>query len=100
MSMTNTSPRLTICEIIRTLNDMHQKDTEHDKAVREKLSTIEYMAKRMVRKLAEYKNAKELRRELFPDINEDYNKLRKYRKSKDYKVTDGKIPDDEMGRDI
>lgn len=37
----------TVCEVLRDINDMHQEQTEHDKAVRVKLCEAEDMCKRM-----------------------------------------------------
>ena len=44
----------TLCEVAREICDLHQGQTDHDKATRKKLSEIEDMAKRMSRKLKEY----------------------------------------------
>lgn len=44
----------TVCEVLREINDLHQGDTRHDRAVRKKLVEAEAMAKRMSRKLLEY----------------------------------------------
>lgn len=83
MSMKHTSKRLTVCEVVRQLNDIHQSDSDHDKTVREKLAEIECMSKRMVQKLMEYKEKKSV---LFPDSNTEYSEKVKLRKSKKYKV--------------
>ena len=45
---------LTICEILRQINDIHQGSDKKDKNTRKLLCTAEDMAKRMSRKLKEY----------------------------------------------
>lgn len=44
----------TVCEVLREINDMHQEQTPHDRAVRVKLCEAEDMCKRMSIKLLEY----------------------------------------------
>lgn len=54
MPMNEASKFITICEVLREINDLVQEDTELNKNIRSKLSTAEKMAKRMSRKLVEY----------------------------------------------
>lgn len=44
----------TVCEVLREIQDMHQEQTIHDKAIRIKLCEAEDMCKRMSIKLMEY----------------------------------------------
>ena len=53
--MSTVNRKLTLCEVLRQINDTHQGDTEHDKQTRAMLCTAEHMAKRMAHKLYEYK---------------------------------------------
>ena len=54
MSMRNASGHLTICEILRKINDVHQEDSKKDKYIREWLAVAETMAKKMSYRLYEY----------------------------------------------
>jgi hypothetical protein len=47
------SKKRTVCEVLREINDMHQRNNKHDKEIRMKLFEAEYMAKRMSLKLLE-----------------------------------------------
>jgi len=53
--MRHASPDLTICEVIRKINDQAQGDSKRDEAIRANCRIAEYMAKRMAAKLIEYK---------------------------------------------
>jgi hypothetical protein len=52
MSMRDVCANLTICEVLRQINDKVQDDNQGD--IRNLLATAEYMAKRMATKLKEY----------------------------------------------
>lgn len=54
MSLRGAQKVRTICEVLREINDLHQKYTEHDDIVRKKLCEAEKMAKRMDAKLLSY----------------------------------------------
>jgi hypothetical protein len=88
------SKRVTICEKVRELNDLHQGDSEFDQLVRQKLAEIEYMAKRMVRKLAEYKAS--YKSDVFPELNTDRKQDIIRRKNKNYKTENYEIQNNEM----
>ena len=55
MAMRHASPDLTICEVIRKINDNAQGDSKTDKAIRANCRMAGYMAKKMAAKLIEYK---------------------------------------------
>ncbi len=44
----------TVCEVLREINDMHQKDDSHDNKVRMLLREAQTMAKKITGKLFEY----------------------------------------------
>jgi hypothetical protein len=46
--------RLTICEVLRQINDLCQGDSPRDNLIRKKLATAEIMAKKMIHKLLQY----------------------------------------------
>lgn len=54
MSLREVANVRTICEVLREINDLVQRDGEPDATIREKLLEAEDMAKRMSRKLVEY----------------------------------------------
>ncbi len=58
MGMKHAAPDLTICEVIRKINDQAQGSSKRDKAIRAQCRIAEYMAKRMAAKLIEYKKEK------------------------------------------
>jgi hypothetical protein len=70
MSLKSASKLRTLCEVVREINDILQGDKIHEKIL-PKLIEVEYMAKKMEKKLLEYnKNG-------FPDWwaeNSDYEK--------------------------
>jgi hypothetical protein len=81
MTMRDASHKITICEILRDINDLHQSNEEHDKRVRRLLFTAEKMAKKMSFKLLEYNQ------EIFVDWwkdNQEYEKKLKQRLKKSY----------------
>ena len=51
MSLKEAARVRTVCEVLREINDLHQEQTTHDKAVRKLLCEAEDMGKRMSRKL-------------------------------------------------
>jgi|SaaInlLV_10m_DNA_2_1039722.scaffolds.fasta_scaffold82961_1 hypothetical protein len=57
MGMKHAAPDLTICEVIRKINDQAQGGSNKDKAIREHCRVAELMAKKMASKLIEYKKA-------------------------------------------
>lgn len=50
------SGKLTLCEVLRRINDHHQGDSRHDKNIRELVDTATQMAKKMSTKLLNYNN--------------------------------------------
>jgi len=58
MGMKHAAPDLTICEVIRKINDQAQGSSRQDKAVRHWCREAEIMAKKMASKLIEYKKEK------------------------------------------
>jgi len=81
MTMRNASHKITVCEILRDINDLHQGDDEHDKRVRELLFTAEKMAKKMDQKLFEYNKKWD---EEFWKENPEYKKKLEKRLKKSY----------------
>jgi hypothetical protein len=80
MSLRSASKLRTICEVIREVNDILQNKEIH-KEILPKLIEIEYMAKKMEKKLLEYN------RNGFPDWwkeNKDYEKDLEKRIDKSY----------------
>jgi len=73
----------TVCEVLREINDLVQKDSKRDKVIRKKLAEAEKMAKRMSLKL-EWYNKNFIQEEF--EKNEDAEKDYKRRKKKDYKM--------------
>jgi hypothetical protein len=73
----------TICEICREVNDIHQGDSDIDVQTRELLSEIVTKAKRMVRKLEEYKSG--TKKELFTERTKNFKGKKKFRKQPGYK---------------
>jgi len=54
MTMRGASHRITICDTIRKINDLHQTDSELDLKTRKLCTIAEKMGKRMDAKLREY----------------------------------------------
>jgi uncharacterized protein YcaQ len=79
--MKATNPKLTLCEVLRTINDKHQTNSEHDKEIRKLLCTAENMGKRMARKLTEYN--KNYDKDWW-EANPDYEKSLKQRMDTKY----------------
>jgi len=85
MTMRGSSKHYTICEVLREINDLHQKQTEHDKIIRNKLALAEKMAKKMSYKLKEYN------KNIYSDWwekNRDYENDLNRRLSKNYCIGD------------
>lgn len=57
MGMKHAAPDLTICEVIRKINDQAQGNSKKDVQIRKRCRQAEYMAKKMAAKLIEYKKA-------------------------------------------
>jgi hypothetical protein len=57
MGMKHAAPDLTICEVIRKINDQAQGGSKRDKDIRKHCRMAELMAKKMASKLIEYKKA-------------------------------------------
>jgi hypothetical protein len=89
MSLRKSSKKVTICEVLRRINDMHQADTEHDQEVRRLLVTAEDMGKRMSWKLYEYNKKYDAG---WWERNPDYEYDLKRRLSKSYLVADHDKP--------
>ena len=58
MSMRHASGDLTICEVIRKINDQAQGDSKRDDEIRKRCTQAEFMAKKITAKLIEYKREK------------------------------------------
>lgn len=54
MSMRDASNAITICEVLRRINDLNQGDSKREKMTRKLLAEAERMAKKMSLKLLEY----------------------------------------------
>lgn len=54
MTMRGAANQITICEVLREINDLHQENSEHDNIIRQKLFVAETMAKKMSNKLLQY----------------------------------------------
>lgn len=81
MSLRGSANVRTLCEVLREINDAHQGDNEHDKAMRVLLVEAEDMGKRMAKKLYEYnqkvfagwwKKNPDYKRDLEKRLNERY----------------------------
>jgi hypothetical protein len=57
MGMKHAAPDLTICEVIRKINDQAQGLSKKDKLIRHWCRDAEIMAKKMAARLIEYKKA-------------------------------------------
>jgi hypothetical protein len=79
--MRGSSKKITICEVLREINDLHQNDSEHDRTIRKKLMIAEEMAKKMSKKLFEYSKTKNF---AWWKNNPDYEKNMKKRLAKNY----------------
>jgi hypothetical protein len=75
MSLRGSTNVRTLCEVLREINDSHQGDNEHDRAMRVLLVEAEGMGKRMSKKLYEYnKNVFSGWWEKNPDYKRDLEK--------------------------
>jgi hypothetical protein len=83
MTMRYMNMNRTVCEVLREINDFHQKDTKHDRRIRALLREAQDMAKRMSHKLYEYN--KEYDKEWW-EKNKDYEKDLQLRLKKDYLI--------------
>jgi hypothetical protein len=75
-----------VCEIARSINDLHQGDSEHDEEVRQLLAEIISGAKAMVRKLEEYKAG--TKKEIFREPTPNFKEKKKLRRMEGYKKID------------
>lgn len=80
-TMRGSSKKITICEVLREINDFHQNDSEHDRTIRKKLIIAEGMAKKMSKKLFEYSKTKNF---AWWRDNPDHEKDVRKRLSKNY----------------
>lgn len=81
MTMRIAHPQITICEILRIINDLHQGKTDVDINTRKYLVVAERMAKKMNRKLLEYNKKANVG---WWKKNKEYETLLKKRMSKSY----------------
>lgn len=82
------SPKMTICEKLREINDLHQTDSKHDVVVRQLLVEAQEMGKKMSRKLLDYSV------DVFKDFwekNPNYLKNLRKRIDCDYLSNDGSV---------
>lgn len=82
MSMRAVNNGLTICEVLRQINDHCQSDSPKDNFIRKRLATAEIMAKKMIHKLLEYN--KDFEKDWWAK-NPDYEKTL-IRELKSYKI--------------
>lgn len=74
--------RRTICEVLRSINDLHQSSSEIDIQTRELLSEATTYAKSMVRKLEEYKSG--TKKEIFTGKTKDVKAKKRLRRKRGY----------------
>lgn len=72
MSMTSNNDKLTICEVLRQINDRLQGESFTD--IRDMLALAEQMAKKIVSKLREYNEKEDPDKWLNIDIRESFDR--------------------------
>ena len=89
MSMRDSSPKLTPCELIREINDLCQGDTKKEERIRELCGAAEKMTKRIAQELHKY--SKEIwKDEQWWKPNIAWKQKGKRRVKDDYKYNNGK----------
>ena len=89
MSMRDSSPKLTPCELLRDINDLCQGDSKKDKRIRELLGACEKQSKRLGQEVNKYNRDIWKLQEWWP-INKGWRSKGKRRSRDNYKYSTGK----------